>query len=394
MRRVLTLVAVLGLLGCGSGEPDFPRDSESLMAESRTFQSRLTLSGGLVAKDSTSVNAPNDGYGLVIRWMAEDGSLVKKGDKVIEMETGAVASQVESLESAVIAANNAVLQQRNQNAINRATKAHALRQAEFDLEKAQADADVPEDAYPKRVYEDMQLALGRSKAAHVNAKEALAVELKVAKSSLAQKRIAFERAKRELKEAYEKLEGYVLTAPRDGLLVPSMSWRDGRPLRAGDKTWPGQPIVEIPNLAVMDIKAELSDVDDGQVHVGMRASCVLDAYPDTVYEGHVVSVSPVARKASRDSLRRVFDVVVELAETDTERMRPGMSARVEVMGAPKEGAIVVPRAAIVVRDTSAVALLANGSQSDVVLGPCNAQECVIESGLTAGTRLSARGREE
>lgn len=394
MRKLRTILfsALLGVAGlgsaCGTAANEVAAEkAPALTVETSTFQSKLSLSGSLVAETSTSISAPGDAYGLAIRWMADNGSYVKKGEKIIEMDTSAVVSQIDALKSAVTAANNALAQQRSTDQINRAEKTHLLRQAEFNLKKAQADANVPADAYPKRVYDDMQLALGRSKVEHTNAIEALEIEKKIGTNGGAQKRIELERAKRDLNSVYEKLEGYVLRAPRDGLLVASMNWREGRAYRMGDKTWPGRPIVEIPDLSVMTIKAELSDVDDGQAHVGMLAECRLDAYPSELLMGRVVSISPVARTARRDSLRRVFDVTVELDSTDATRMRPGMSARVDLLGAPREDVLVAPRQALIFGEKGVTARLASGQTKDVTLGPCNAHRCVVESGLSAGTQL-------
>lgn len=394
MRVIRTiLLASLFASACGSASNEFSAEkSPPLFAATATFQTRLSLSGSLVAETSTSISAPGDGYGLVIRWMADDGSYVKKGDKVIEMDTSAVVSQIDALKSAVISANNALAQQQSTAQINRSEKAHLLRQAEFNLRKAQADADVPADAYPKRVFDDMKLALGRSKVEHTNAVEALAIEKKIGTNGLAQKRIDLERAKRELKSVYEKLEGYVLHAPRDGLLVASMNWREGRAYRMGDKSWPGRSIVAIPDLSVMTVKAELSDVDDGQAHVGMKAECRLDAYPNEVLLGTVVSMSPVARKARRNSLRMVFDVVIALDSTDATRMRPGMSARVDLMGAPREGVLVAPREALSFTETGVSAFLASGKTTSVTLGPCDAHRCEVETGLSAGMELGRGGQ--
>lgn len=393
MRNLRTiLIPVLLLTACGSRSNRVaPQERDDLVATTTTFQSRLSLSGALVAETSISLGAPGEGYGLMIRWMADDGAHVKKGDKVLEMDTSAVVTQIEGLKNAVIKANNDLAQQHNTSQINQAEKEHALRQAEFNLQKAQTDANVPADAYPKRVYEDMQLALGRAKAEHTGAIEALAIEKKIGKNGREQMQIALERSKRELTQVYEKLEGYVLYAPRDGVLVAGNNWREGRAYRIGDKTWPGQPIVEIPDLSVMTIEAQLSDVDDGQVHVGMKAECRLDAYPDEVLPGHIVSISPVARKAQWDSLRMVFDVVVKLDATDPERMRPGMSARVDVLGAPQDNVLVAPREALVFGDPDTEVVLASGKTARVTLGPCNAQACVVTEGLVAGTRLQSGG---
>jgi len=389
MRTLTTiLIAAFIFAGCNQDAMHVAGSRQETPTVSRgTFQSHLSLSGTLVAETSVSITSPGDGYGLQIRWMADDGSLVKKGDKVLEMDNSAIVSQIDNLENSVISAGNDLAQQASTNRINLADKAHALRQAEFALTKAKLDADVSADAYPERMYEDMQLALGRAKSARTGALEALAVEKKVAKNSLEQKRIAYERTKRDLRLVNEKLKGYELSAPRDGVIVAGKNWREARAYRVGDKTWPGQPIVEIPDLSVMNIKAELSDVDDSQVKVGMKASCRLDAYPSEVIEGHVVSISPVARQAQWESLRRVFDVVVTLDTTDPKRMRPGMSARVDIIGTTVESTLLVARSALHFSDEEVTAKLASGSTTPVTLGPCNAQRCVVLSGLSEGQHL-------
>lgn len=386
------ILAAVALASCRSEVEHFsPIGEQELVVRTDDFQSRLSLSGSLAAEESATINTPGDAYGLVIRWMADDGSFVKKGDKVLEMDTTAVVSQIEALKSKVIGANNALAQQHSDNQINRAEKEHLLKQAAFALKKAELDANVPADAYPARVHEDMQLALGRAKAAHIGAVEALASEAKIAKNSLEQKRIEFERAKRELEQVYETLDSYVLHAPRDGVLIASTNWQEGRAYRVGDKTWPGAAVVELPDFSAMVIEAEMSDVDDGRIHVGMRAECYLDAYPEEVLTGTVTSISPVARKARKNSLRQIFDVTVKLDETDSERMRPGMSARVEIASIAKKNVLLAPRAALDFAEDGVRARLGSGELVDVVLGPCNAHECVVESGLENGSKLRSRG---
>ncbi len=388
--RVL-LIASLASLGCTSAPTFEAQEREPLVVQKTSFQSRLSLSGTLVAATSESIGSPSDEYGLLIRWMADDGTHVKKGDKVLEMDTSSIVSKIETLKTAVTDANNALVQQRNRNTLTVVEKEHLVRQAEFSLAKARIDANVPPDAYPRRVYEDMQVALQRALSVQAGAIETLAIERRIGKNALGETRIALERSKRDLATVQKKIESYVLRAPRDGLLLASKNWREGRAYRSGDKSWPGQSIVEIPDLSVMTVKARLSDVDDGQVHVGMHANCRLDAYPNEVLKGHVISLSPVARKATRGSLRQVFDVVIELESTNQDRMRPGMSVRVDVLGATKENVLVASRQSLVFEEDAVSAELASGKMIEVTLGPCNAQSCVIQSGLQEGMKLRARG---
>jgi len=107
-------------------------------------------------------------------------------------------------------------------------------------------------------------------------------------------------------------------------------------------------IITMPDLGrPMEVHAELSDVDDGRLAIGMTGNCTLDAYPMEPLPCSVKEIAPVARTKGENSLRRAFAVVVGLGKTDAARMRPGMSVKVELRRPTATGVVVVPRAAIV-----------------------------------------------
>jgi len=72
-------------------------------------------------------------------------------------------------------------------------------------------------------------------------------------------------------------------------------------------------------------------------------------------------------------------------------MRPGMSVKVEVRGAPVQGALTAPRAALDMAGPAA--FLAGGERVPVELGACDAQRCIVTKGLAEGQALSARRLE-
>jgi multidrug efflux pump subunit AcrA (membrane-fusion protein) len=119
----------------------------------------------------------------------------------------------------------------------------------------------------------------------------------------------------------------------------------------------------------------------------MPATIVLDAYPNMSFPGRVSSISAVAQESSRTSLRRAFRVIVALDRLDFARMRPGLSSRVVIRAMTQPNALLVPRAAIDFSGAKPRAYLAGGKAVDVVLGACNAQECVVKSGLNEGETL-------
>jgi multidrug efflux pump subunit AcrA (membrane-fusion protein) len=117
----------------------------------------------------------------------------------------------------------------------------------------------------------------------------------------------------------------------------------------------------------------------------------LDAFPDRVFSGRIESVAAVAQETSFRSMRRAFAVKVALERADPERMRPGMSAKVEVLSPPRPPALLAPRAALDLAAEPPRALLADGGEVEVKLGACTSAHCEVLSGLREGQELRRRG---
>ena len=132
--------------------------------------------------------------------------------------------------------------------------------------------------------------------------------------------------------------------------------------------------------------ASLPDVDDGMITVGMRARVTLDAYPEILFNGTIKEIAPMAQETSRQSLRRAFKVIVELDEIDSDRMRPGLSVRVEVERHKLGSALLVPRAAIDQSSTPSI-LRTLTAEIEVEVIACNAIDCAIEGDVDEGTPL-------
>jgi multidrug efflux pump subunit AcrA (membrane-fusion protein) len=246
---------------------------------------------------------------------------------------------------------------------------------------------VPEALLERRVHQERQLRLDRARIEMEKAEEDLRAFEASSKADLETRRIAVEKARREIETTEAAIGALVLRAPRSGLLVVAQHPWEERKLQVGDTVYVGWSVMSIPDLSAMRVVASLSDVDDGKIAAGMPAKCTLDAYPGETFNGVVRELTPIAQEPMRESLRRAFRVIVELTRTDAEKMRPGMSVKVEVETARQSGALLAPRAALDMSADRPRAALAKGGDAEVRLGPCNASECVVESGLEEGTRL-------
>lgn len=384
----------LGCLGApAEGEgPGAPASAAAELAVRRgPFQERLLLTGELAAARAESLVTPRtDTWQIKIRWLAEDGTFVKAGDPVVEFDNSSFTSQMEEKRLAESDAVNQLLRMEAESKAALAEKEFAVEQARSALAKARVEAGVAEGVLSLREYQERQLALRRAEAELAKAEDDLAGYRKSSAADLGVQRISLEKSRRQIREAQESIAALTLVAPRDGMVLAGENPWEGTRLQEGDSAWPGMTVATMPDLSSMVVDAALSDVDDGRVAPGMRVVCTLDAYPARRYPGRVVDVSAVARESGRSPLLRSFPVRIALDRSDPQRMRPGMSVRVEVLGPEVKDALLVPRAALDLAARPPRALLAGGGTAPVRLGRCSATDCVVEEGLEPGTRLRSR----
>lgn len=354
---------------------------------------RIILTGDLEAERSEHLTTPMTRiWQLSIRWMAEDGAAVKKGDKVLEFDNSTFVSEVDQKELRLLQAQIDHSAQRAIAARAVADKEHAVARQTLVVERAKLLAGVARDLMTERDWQERQLELERANVALAVAQRQLAAEKKATALDLEVKRIDADKIRRDLEATVAGIAALTLTAPKDGiLLVGEHPWENGRKLVVGDMTQPGWSVVELPELTAMKVDARLSDVDDGRLAVGARAVCTLDAHPDVTWAGTVREVTQVAQEMGGQSLRRAFRATIALDRTDPERMRPGMSVKVEVEGTEVKDALLAPRGALELGGAQVSARLASGELQPVTLGPCDAHRCVVTEGLALGQELLVGG---
>jgi HlyD family secretion protein len=390
----LLLLAAAGLIGCADGQ------SAGAVGESSTslaspairrgvFQDRRLLSGELAALESTELVVPRTpSWQVQIRWLIEDGTPVAAGQVVAELDNSQFTSDLEEKRSSAAQSTDELTRAEAESAGATQEKELAVEQKRAELEKARIAADIPEDLLARREYQERQLALRRAETNLAKAQEDLGAQRQGSAADLAVRRVELEKNRREIATAERAIEALVLRAPSAGIaLVADHPW-EGRKLRLGDSVWVGRPVVSIPDLSSVEVKAELFDVDDGSVRLGMPAVCTLDAYPDRPFTARVTGISALAQEPEDgSSLLRSFTVRLRLDRFDPERMRPGLSVRVEVRPPAQPDALLVPRGALELTARPPRLVLASGESKAVELGPCNAQDCVLRTPLAVGTAV-------
>jgi len=397
-RGAALALALVPLCACGSGRADTGAlAGDELRVTRKPVEDVFLLTGELKAVRSFSLAAPRGGEReLQIRWMVDDGAEVREGDRLVEFDAARLIQTIEERRLKLRQAENDRESRERSAAAEAERKRVAVDKAEVEAAKARIDAEVPAELRAAVEWRKFQAAWLEKKAALDKAvleRDAYAV---TARSEIASARAVEEKARRDVAAAELALGSMSLLAPKDGIFLVGNFWMWGpegpRKLQPGDTVWSGYPVGTIPDPSEMEVQAALAEADLGRIAPEMAARCVLDTYPDRVFEGRVEEVGSVARETGgrgwfASAFKPGFPVRVSLAKSDP-LMRPGLSVRVEVVRATWASALSVPRGAVRFGPDGPEVRRPGGKTTNVTLAACTPLECVVESGLAEGERVA------
>ncbi len=192
-----------------------------------------------------------------------------------------------------------------------------------------------------------------------------------------------------LKAAQTELERTVIRAPIPGIAVLPEAFRGGkkRKPRIGDVVWQNQPLVYLPDVSEMVVKTQIREIDLHKVGVGKPAVVLVDAYPDIRLHGQLQSIGVLAESRTEShTADKYFQVVVLVKEGD-QRLRPGMTARVEIECGKVEDALCVPIHAVFNEQSKSYCYVdtrASYEKREVSVGVQSQDWAQILSGLSEG----------
>jgi HlyD family secretion protein len=141
----------------------------------------------------------------------------------------------------------------------------------------------------------------------------------------------------------------------------------------------------------MVVETRVRETDVHKVERNQKVEVRVEAYPDLRLTGAVALIGTLAQEEKDRRGAKFFSVTIEIRESEP-RLRPGMTARVEIQVEERRQALSVPLEAVFERDGQSVVYLPGRRPRprEVVLGPSNADFVVVEKGLARGERVLLR----
>jgi multidrug resistance efflux pump len=359
----------------------------------------LLLDGELRAVSSRTIFSSTSEE-VKITYLPQEGSLVKAGDRVVELDSGTILGKIKDTEEKIIASENDIVKTKSQHESVLRDMAVQLSVLWQTYEKAKVDVRVPAGVVPRRKYQEDQLAHEKAKTEYENQLTKIEQKKKEQAAELQVKVIDKNKLGVQLDQIKSNLAGMNLKAPADGMVIYSDHWYERRKIQVGDVVWGGLPLVRLPELKEMEVMAQVNEVDGPRLSIGQKAKIRLDSYPDTEITGSVKSIAQTAIKASWMAKAKVFRVVISLDKTVTEIMKPGMSAQIAIEVSEHANQLLVPRAAIELEGDTATVMRLEGEKemrpvAVTVVASDAAHSAVAEGAvLKEGDRILSRWRNE
>lgn len=245
----------------------------------------------------------------------EEGDEVAKGDLLCRLDDDQLLAMVESGQARVARAKAAVMS------------------AEAEFEKADRDLT-------------RQIRLSEHNISSANELAEYRIAHKRANANLAMREQDLVEAEAFLKQANEDLQRTTIVSPINGI-ISRLNAKEGEVVITGTMNNPGTVIMSISDLSQMQVRARVDEIDAPLVNAGQKARIYLQSDQNKPVPGEVVRV---AAKGSKQLGRDVvtFETIISVL-SDDPRIKPGMTANVEIEVAKQADAVTVPVEAVVHR---------------------------------------------
>ena len=355
------LVIILIITRIAAGRKNKSPEFKIVQAERDNIIQKVTESG--TVEPVISIDVKSELAGEVIKFFVEEEDKVKAGQRLVLIRP-------EPEEAQKVAQAKA-----------------SIKSKKLDLEDAERDLKRKDALYDKGFISEQDVEDARKQ--YENSK----IQLQLAQKQLwamlgGESNVNIENIN------LEGTENITLTSSINGV-VTSVNVNEGEKITSGTQAigGGGTAIMTVADLSEMIVKASINEVDVGKLKRGQRVEIGFDAIKGKVYQGEVRRISP---SGTEEENLVVYPVEVEILDAD-ERIRPGMTADLDIIVGEAESVICIPKHAVRNREGKTEILIREQGKvipKSVVTGLDDDVKIEIKSGLAEGDTLLISGGQE
>lgn len=381
---------LLFLFSCGGKKADTVIP-EAVVSHG-TFLVDIYEEGEVEALRSIHITAPEIPWrfgGLKISQIVPDGSDVKAGDTVVIFDPSEV--------------QKAILDHEDRLVVSLAELEKLKAQQTQEMEGLLADYEIAEiaqeisrielegAAYESEIRrKEIELNLEKADISLKQAKEQIENRKKVQAEDLKQKNLSIEQDRDRLREAYQTLDRLHVVSPQPGLAIINYNRSTDTKFQVSDQCWGGTQLIDLPDLSQMKVKININEVDISKVRKDMDAEIRPDAYSDSVFSGHVLTIANLAVNKERNSTIKVFPVEVLVDRADANLL-PGLTVSCRIIVDRIDDVDYIPIEAVHTEGDKSYVFRSTATgyeRTEVETGATNTDYIIITSGLRKGDHVA------
>ena len=169
--------------------------------------------------------------------------------------------------------------------------------------------------------------------------------IKAAEQNLIVMEHTLEAAKAGVEEVHEALSYTAMYAPIDGVIT-QINAEVGEVVMTGTMNNPGTVIMQVADLSVMILLAELDETNVGQVQIGQKAKIHIPAFWEEEFDGVVQNIALTHRFSNTGAKYYKTEI---LLQGDVAKLRSGLTADVDIETNRHENVLKIPSQAVLAR---------------------------------------------
>jgi len=183
-----------------------------------------------------------------------------------------------------------------------------------------------------------------------------------------------------------QLANTVIKAPQPGIVIYQSSintgWNSQGPIEEGAQVRQNQVLIQLPDTTKMQVEIRIAEQQVERLTTGLPAVVTIDTLPGQVFTGKLDKISPVIDNSQRWMNPNLKEFPAQiLLDSTPPKVKPGMSAKVEIQVAHLNDVLAVPLQAV----------FTGGGQSYVFIGSAAQYEKrVVTTGLSSTDQIEVR----
>ena len=354
------------------------------------FVISVTVAGELRAEKSIDIRGPSGSdalgiYKMTISDLIAEGTVVKEGDMIAQLDQTPVMTQIKELELSVLKYKSQFEQSQIDSTLTLSKSRDNLENLKFAMEEQKLQLEQSQYE-PPAVIRQAEINLQKVERQSKQAIKNYQSEVQKTVTTLTIVGADLSREQQKMYQLMELAQEFTIRAPAAGMVVYRKSW-GGNKTVVGSQISIWDPVVaKLPDLNNMQSITYVNEIDISKMQKGQKVDIRLDAIPDKKLSGTVLQVANIGENL-RGSNSKVFETIIKVETKDTTLL-PAMTTSNEILVNSIKNALYIPQECVHTFESDSIkyhyVLMKKGARTykqEVILGELNSNEVIIERGI-------------